>query len=843
MKKIQSLSIFVIMTLLLPFIACGGGSSGGSNSNDPIVKVSTPVFNPQSGAGVEAGVACIKITTKTSDAAIYYTIDGSIPTEKSTKYTSLIALNEDTTIKAKAFASGKTASDVATASYMIALVATPVFDPPADTHFNLGSTLSISITTTTSGAKIYYTTDGNTPANTSTEYTAPIILDKTTTLKAIAYDEENGYSTVATAVYSEDIDCSIDGNNSEWSTVPNVSAAVDQSAKTLKISNDNTRIYLSVEGSDLGTIEDIYIDVDNNTATGFTTHKWSNTGFDYLIEGTSLYMSGSNGSEWNWGDPITGSTIERTKTSSVLELSILRSDLVNLGNIIHVGYIDVDGDTWEEKCVLPPSGASAQYKLFAGNVTTYTITSSTTSAGGSISPNAIVPEGNDAVFAITPDFEYGVTSVLIDGTNAGTPETYTFSNITSNHTISASFAEGAGIAVNLGPYLINYNDPATMDILFRTTAEVSANRVSVDWGTSESYGNNSGDLTCNSSDGEFRFQYRFTGLTPGAKYYYRVNVFNDHSQTGSFYAVPSTAPASFSFYAMGDTQDAYGTEDDGIWVPHLGKDEVAHAIKNDIIADVSSQCQAFIVYAGDLNNNYKFSDWYGCFFNINNNYSTWITKNTITIASQGNHDGSNTSSSKLRDFFPNAIGDSVTAGGGYYSQNYESVHIVVIEPYGNTAWNDEGGHPLLGEAQWTWLSADLQAAQSDPNIKFIVCAYHTPAYTLSGHTDNAIMQNVCNSLFETYGVDVCLSGHNHYYARAYADNIYHLTLGSGGAVTGSSALNATSYPNVTVYDSGTFFTKFTVTGDSMTANVYKHTGDGAVSSTKVDTFTILATDN
>ncbi len=167
---------------------------------------------------------------------------------------------------------------------------------------------------------------------------------------------------------------------------------------------------------------------------------------------------------------------------------------------------------------------------------------------------------------------------------------------------------------------------------------------------------------------------------------------------------------------------------------------------------------------------------------------------------------------------------------------------MVVEPYGNLDWSDEGGHPNPGEAQWTWLENDLQSANEDPDIKFIACIYHTSAYSMGGHADNLVMQHACNQLFETYGVDVCLSGHNHYYARALVDDIYHVTLGSGGATQGASNLGD-DHPLVTVYAEGTFFTKFIVQGDEMKAEVHEHIGDGEVSSSLIDSFTIHASDN
>ena len=46
--------------------------------------------------------------------------------------------------------------------------------------------VKVSLETATPGAKIYYTTNGKTPSKSSTRYTKPFTLWKTTTVKAFA---------------------------------------------------------------------------------------------------------------------------------------------------------------------------------------------------------------------------------------------------------------------------------------------------------------------------------------------------------------------------------------------------------------------------------------------------------------------------------------------------------------------------------------------------------------------------------------------------------------------------------------------------------------------------------
>ena len=82
---------------------------------------------------------------------------------------------------------------------------------------------------------------------------------------------------------------------------------------------------------------------------------------------------------------------------------------------------------------------------------TYTITSSAGSHG-SISPSGdvTVNQGSDKSFTITPDTGYQIDDVLVDGSPKGAVSSYTFTNVTEDHTISATFiSEASGLIHNL----------------------------------------------------------------------------------------------------------------------------------------------------------------------------------------------------------------------------------------------------------------------------------------------------------------------------------------------------------------------------------------------------------
>ena len=160
--------------------------------------VATPEFSLASGA-VNSGTS-VTITCSTDGAKIYYTTDGTEPTASSTEYADAISVTSPMTLKAIAIKSGMNKSAVASASYTIkGTVATPEFSLASGA---VESGTTVTITCSTEGAKIYYTTDGNEPTASSTEYTAAIRITEAVTLKAIAVKDGMNDSAVASASYT-----------------------------------------------------------------------------------------------------------------------------------------------------------------------------------------------------------------------------------------------------------------------------------------------------------------------------------------------------------------------------------------------------------------------------------------------------------------------------------------------------------------------------------------------------------------------------------------------------------------------------------------------------------------
>ena len=200
--KLRSGLTGILLSAALILAGCGGGG-GGSTTPPPEQQTAAPTFSPA--AGTYTAIQKVSLADATAGATIYYTIDGSTPTEQSTVFSaaSPIVVSATTTINAIALASGDTNSNVATAPYTINLpaAATPTFSPAPGTYT---TAQSVTLSDSTTGAAIYYTTNGTTPTTGSTLYSSstPIAISSTTTINAIAVATGYSNSAVATGTYT-----------------------------------------------------------------------------------------------------------------------------------------------------------------------------------------------------------------------------------------------------------------------------------------------------------------------------------------------------------------------------------------------------------------------------------------------------------------------------------------------------------------------------------------------------------------------------------------------------------------------------------------------------------------
>ena len=162
----------------------------------------------------------------------------------------------------------------------------------------------------------------------------------------------------------------------------------------------------------------------------------------------------------------------------------------------------------------------------------------------------------------------------------------------------------------------------------------------------------------------------------------------------------------------------------------------------DTVQNIIDRDPEFVLALGDL----SYDSSSKCWFDI---ISPIANKTMIAI---GNHDTD--PSTKLKDYM-----DFFGLKGQYYSFNYQNVHFTVMStelPYEQ------------GSEQYNFVVDDLKKASENEDVNWIVVSSYGPPYTSpSEHTAFKELREVYHPIFEKYGVDLVLGGHNHNYQRTY----------------------------------------------------------------------------
>lgn len=193
----------------------GTGNRNDSNTISPTLRLGKPVFYPSEGVYQKA--QSISMSTNIVGSEIRYTTDGSNPAKTSKLYASPISISKSTQIKAVAFKQGYTESPIASASYTIGanntnqLVKAPQIFPASGQRF--ANTVTVTITTATPGATIYYTVSNSTlypePTKSSKKYTGPFSITlgniykggENEVVHAIAFKDGYSESAISYASY------------------------------------------------------------------------------------------------------------------------------------------------------------------------------------------------------------------------------------------------------------------------------------------------------------------------------------------------------------------------------------------------------------------------------------------------------------------------------------------------------------------------------------------------------------------------------------------------------------------------------------------------------------------
>jgi len=130
----------------------------------------------------------------------------------------------------------------------------------------------------------------------------------------------------------------------------------------------------------------------------------------------------------------------------------------------------------------------------------------------------------------------------------------------------------------------------------------------------------------------------------------------------------------------------------------------------------------------------------------------------------GNHDYKTQSGAPFRDVF--ALPDD--NGEKWYSYDWGMVHFAAIDTESDYA------------TQAAWLAADLAASTAPWKIVYM----HRPPYSSGNHGSDTRLRGLLAPVFEKYGVQLVLAGHDHDYERMKPQNgVAYVVTGGGGKGT------------------------------------------------------------
>ncbi|MCX8036250.1 MAG: metallophosphoesterase family protein [Candidatus Sumerlaeia bacterium] len=228
----------------------------------------------------------------------------------------------------------------------------------------------------------------------------------------------------------------------------------------------------------------------------------------------------------------------------------------------------------------------------------------------------------------------------------------------------------------------------------------------------------------------FHASVEFRNLKPATLYAYRVGDGKVWSEWNHF-RTASNNTAPFRFIYLGDVQNGILSE--------------ASRVLRDAV--LKAPDARFIVHAGDLVTD-PFDDqlwyeWYAA--------PGWVYRSVPSLPVPGNHDVGNKGADKVwRPQFCLPLNGPAGMEELAYWVDYQGVRFVAFD-----------GNSYSSETQIAWLEKVL----ANNPCAWTIVVMHQPVYSTGNDRDSTRRRELLMPLFDKYGVDLVLQGHDHTYGR------------------------------------------------------------------------------
>jgi hypothetical protein len=279
----------------------------------------------------------------------------------------------------------------------------------------------------------------------------------------------------------------------------------------------------------------------------------------------------------------------------------------------------------------------------------------------------------------------------------------------------------------------------------------------------------------------FAYHAHISRLRPDEEYLYAALHDGAEPELGSFRTAPR-GRATFTFTSFGDqgtpTTGRIFTPPPGVTLPSppYVNDNLGSPFAGDVTAGVERVRPLFHLFNGDL-----------CYANLaNDRIRTWSdfwennsrsARHRPWMPSAGNHENELGNGpigyAAYQTYFsvPTTPGQTDVTRGLWYSFTVGSVRVISLAN-DDVCYQDGGNSYVRGYshgAQKAWLEQELKAARSNRDIDWIVVCMHQVVISTADKFNGADLgiRQEWVPLFDKYGVDLVVCGHEHHYERSH----------------------------------------------------------------------------
>jgi penicillin V acylase-like amidase (Ntn superfamily) len=293
---------------------------------------------------------------------------------------------------------------------------------------------------------------------------------------------------------------------------------------------------------------------------------------------------------------------------------------------------------------------------------------------------------------------------------------------------AASFAVVTIYSADWGTWRGPYLQSVTADSVWIVWDTVERSVGQVEYGLTPEFGS-----IAEEDQAAYHHEVQLTGLRPQTTYSYRV----DGGQVAHFRTAPASRQASVRLAVVGDTR-------------------TQHRVHRAVIEQMVRASPDLVLHTGDLVGSGGQASQWDRFF--------WIEAPLLRTAplypALGGHE------ERAAHYFDRFV---LPGNERWYAFEYGPARLIALQI-------DGAFDPGYGQMRW------LERQLSTNDAPWLLVYFHVPVYSSRAEDDLEVhLRHTLAPLFERYGVDLVLMGHQHSYERIVVEGVTYVVTAGGGA--------------------------------------------------------------